>query len=264
MSAVLAIPEVRVSPALYVYGLTLAQVSAPDLAQMIGVGGGNIELRPLGNFSAIVEPIHPEDFGRDVTEHQHDPPWLLERTTRHDAVLRAYLGGGVLPLRFGTVVSQVSALLGWLERSPQLVSQLERLRGAAEWTLRLWIAESALIEPSDPQLTDFDQRIAAASPGKRYLLERQRELHVAGRVPELARAQRGIWQSKIAELVQQVTLIDRLPQTRAGLVALLEVVVLAGADWNWAAQMPWATSGVHVEVSGPYAPYHFVGEELSP
>jgi hypothetical protein len=206
----------------------------------------------------------------DERADQADPEWLAAAAQRHHEIVRQLFAyGPVLPIRFGTVVDVV-AIPDLLQRHRDtLAAELDRLDGAAEWGVKLFIDPDTLrrsAEQSSEKISNIDRELAGSAPGRSYLLKRKREAALADALEQQSKA-----------LVEQVRMdlaaaaLDArdLPLPTAAvadpepLANLAFLVRDAQSDVFMAASDSAAERhGLEIELSGPWPPYSFVELEL--
>jgi hypothetical protein len=157
-----------------------------------------------------------------------------------------------LPARFPTLLPDVASLRTRVaSRVEELAGSLERVRDACE------LAVTAVWSPPLQESTQgVTQAVTGASPGRRYLVQRQ--LALAGSERRHARA------SALADDIQAAVgpeLLDAsrrlVPSPRVALS--LALLVRRGAAAEISARIPRTQPDVRILVSGPWAPYTFTG-----
>ncbi len=149
---------------LTVYALVAGETSAPSIPLEPG-----LRLVPCGELLAVV----------GETEWGAATP---EALATHDALVRRLAGRfeALLPARFGERVRGEEELAGLLgPRTRPLAEALERVRGCAQMTLRVF--GEALPEP----VAAFPEASGASTPGTRYLEARRRDLERSRSLPEI-------------------------------------------------------------------------------
>lgn len=234
------------------------------LLHAICASGGTVpspetETIERAGLAAICSPL---DEGADDA----DPVWLAAAAQRHHAIVqRLFEAAPVLPIRFGTLIdkSNVEPLLG--KNQAELCSELERLRGRAEWGAKVLADPAALAsaaEQSDADIAALDAEVAASSPGRAFLLKRQREVALsdalrrhADNVVEQVRNRLSSAAIDSAELAVPAV----MPAGREILANLAFLVSETDAQsFTAAADAVAREVGLEVEISGPWAPYSFV------
>jgi len=162
--------------------------------------------------------------GADMHEHHRRVMLLHERFS------------ACLPARFGSSFADEQALRALLtEQQAALCAALGRVRGRCELAVSaVWLAAPAVPD---------------ATPGRRYLLERQQRERIAG---EMADA---------VERVAGAADARRALNPRPGLALSLALLVERDAAAETAEQIVRidGQGRVRILVSGPWAPYSFVG-----
>ena len=168
---------------LYVFGITVVGVDCPA------------EIVDHGRLRAVVRAESLEQYEPDALEAKlrDDRSWLEQQLRRHDAVLSAVQAAGPLvPFRFGTIFRSEAELRAVLAASEgQLTRRLEELRGAAEWGVKTWVDGPRLrrwLEEHDDHARSLRAGLDAGDlpAGRRYLLEKQLDRHVASEAASLA------------------------------------------------------------------------------
>jgi hypothetical protein len=164
----------------YVYGIasgTLDLAAAPR-----GVEGAVVVAVADGDLTALCTFVSGSEYtGEPIEARLGDVEWVGPRATAHDAVLTwASDHAEVVPFTMFTLFSgtdTVEAML--LQRRDSLLKTLERVRGAREYTLRVYQstapADGTARSESDPRIAELEKLAAEATPGQRYLLERKLE-----------------------------------------------------------------------------------------
>jgi len=134
---------------LYVYGIVDSSI---DPGMLIGAARGTeLELTVVGAVAAVHCQI-------DASEVVDLEPELVEGSRfahlvrRHDEVVTALaLAGPVLPVRFGTLISDCDKLTETLAKGEQdLQRALDRVRGCAEWQLHVTVPATDEFDPRPP------------------------------------------------------------------------------------------------------------------
>ncbi|WP_462203019.1 GvpL/GvpF family gas vesicle protein [Frankia sp. CcWB3] len=164
----------RTDRGLYAYGIIPA---ASDTAGIEGLGAGTeVDAIACGPLSLAVSEVELSLL-RDLEEDVSDTGRLAVLARRHDQVLWELLErGGVLPLRFGTVLAdpeQARAILD--DQVRDLLRMLDAVRDAREWGFRV---DSPVHHPAEtvPTVGVGGRAGSATGSGTAYLAERRREL----------------------------------------------------------------------------------------
>lgn len=114
----------------------------------------------------------------NLAEHLTDPTWTAIRAMRHETVVE-YVArrASVIPLRFGTIYLERAGVEQMLnEKSSELESIIEQLRGREEWGVNVFVDRAVLlssITSVSPVLRDLVQRAEQAPPGQSYLMQKK-------------------------------------------------------------------------------------------
>jgi len=252
--------EAPAGTAWYVYGVA---EDDPALERLDAV-----ELIRQGNLVAIVREVPLEEYDEAVLpERLNDREWLERNARAHEDVLQgAAAVTAVVPLRFGTIYrspEHVVEMLG--ERAGEFAANLQRVRGHVELGVKAWVDLSAL----EQTLAAGDQPVAGGGAGAAYLQQRaqqqERSRELSDRLTELAEeAHRRLSAIAAADVVNR-------PQPRE-LTGRSEAMLLNGAYLvpegddrlrNEVEQLAaeHAGLGVEYELTGPWPPHNFTGEQ---
>jgi hypothetical protein len=235
-----------------------------------GVAGEPIHLvesaDPGPQLAAAVGPVPAADFAEaPLKAHLEDLSWLESTARAHHTVVAtlAGLGDAVLPLRLATVYRDEDRVRQTLDtRREDFLPLLDRLTGHVELGVKIYAApETADAAPSDPDPAPS----ADLNPGRAYLAGRRRRRrtaedawHAATRTAaRLTETVATLAVDHVAHRPQRGDLAGPVPGTNvsndtylvpADRVDDFRTRVLAAAE---------GLSGVHVDVTGPWAPYSF-------
>lgn len=136
---------------LHVYGVVRAD--APPPTEVTGIDGARIDLVTFGGLGALTSPAA-------------GPPRPSRTALQaHAAVLEAYLGRGVVPMRFGHQAEDEDAVTDGVLRphATELERLLDDLGGAVEVTVKVSYVEHAILREilaSDPEVARLQSRLA--------------------------------------------------------------------------------------------------------
>lgn len=224
----------------------------------------------VGDVAAVVSEVNLDDFsGPAARERLEDLAWVAPRALRHeDVVMTAMEHGPVLPVRFGTVFSSLTAVAEALRQRQEALKKFFRdTDGKQEWTLKGYVdLPQARARMTAARLAAEKEQLAGLSPGKRYFLEqkikgavdKETTAGIKGMGEEIGKMARdaSVGFSECRLQSREVTGRDDemffhgallVPD---GSVAAMEGVVDA---WNTRQE----TQGLRIEISGPWPPYHF-------
>lgn len=257
----------------YIYGVVGSKVdvdSAPP-----GIDGGKVSLIPASDLFALATSVGAADYAPDRVETlTADVDWVSERAAAHDRVLTWGSDlGPVIPFPMWTLFRDARKVKAMLEkRRAELRKTFARIADGQEFIVRVYVQpgvlKERLAEGSD-ELTALEAQAAAASPGQRYLLERKINnlRRDAGRdvttrvATEIFDALRGASMETVRE--QPVNLGAPQEQGRAVLNASFLVGAPRVIDFQRALTdmvSRHEPSGFKFDFTGPWPPYHFVGE----
>jgi hypothetical protein len=241
---------------LYVYGIVPVP-SAPTPADVLGMDGRDVGLVTAGELGAVVTEIvlpRPPGRRRDLLSHSD----VLNAVARH---------GDVLPLRFGTVFPDAASVVTDLlaSRPETLVKLLDRVAGAVQLNLRAtYVEERVLAE------------VVAASSEIRRLRDRTKDIPegtphpdavhlgrlVSGVLADLRREDSALLVEQVLPLVRDSRARERVTTDHVLDLALL---VDRGAVGAVEEQLERVAADVHerihLQLTGPLAPFDFVEEE---
>jgi hypothetical protein len=224
-----------VTDRVWVYALTTVR---PELPRIEGVGGEPLRLVTAGGLAAVV--------GRPPREPRSGPSvWLryaavVERLARRRAA--------VMPVRYGTRLG-VDALRALLAaRGSSLRTVLSTLRFRVQ--MNVHVPAAAEVEPAPP--TGGAARVpgggVSRTRGTRYLQAKAavaaRESAVPGFDPVRAAVRRWIRDERIHRHEGRTTVFHLVPRAGAG-------------NYRRAIERAADEQGVHITVTGPWAPYVF-------
>jgi Gas vesicle synthesis protein GvpL/GvpF len=166
---------------------------ADDLLRRVGERLGG---RPLVALAGVADGLRP--LVLELAPGDLDDEARLERLVRahNELLLGALEDGAVVPFRFGTTFPDREALDSWLERHRDALSaELERLRGAAEWS----VEPIGSVPEVDPAAYLGARLATTVRPGLRERLAAASE-DVSGNAYLVAGARREAFAAAVAEL----------------------------------------------------------------
>ncbi len=253
----------------YLYGITSRQTASKLTPSLATDAGEPVQAFEQGELAALVRPVALADFRPETLQARAEDLAWLEAMVRdhHQVVERIHEAGAVLPVTFGAVYPDRETLLAALaEQHDALLAQLEQLEGCDEWGVRLFADRQALqrLAGEYPALQQIKDEVAAASPGRAYLLKRKLADELTGATEEarvdLARtsyerlARCAVAgqsspppQQTAEEMGERAVLSATFLVQRAGSDQFLEEVQQLGEE----------QAGLRCEYSGPWPPYSF-------
>lgn len=253
---------------IYLYGFAPSEAPMPEQG-LLGVVDTEVEAITEGAATAVVSRVPESVFaGENLERHCADVDWMASLGLSHEQVVAWFVDhASILPSRLLTLFSSESALREAMAReSDRIRGELDRFAGLREWDLRVGFDADRLTdhlgEVSD-EVAGLDREIEAASPGKRFLLEKKRK-DLAGTETRAAarRLSRGLLDT-LSDLAVEVTTLDppadQEPTTLNG--ALLveqdrEAELRRRVEEERERLEPL---GLNIRFTGPWAPYRFMG-----
>ena len=257
----------------YVYGVVPASINSVTAPK--GIEQGTVNLIENGDYAALATSVRAEDYSPARVETlTADVDWVSERAMVHDRVLTwASDNGAVVPFPMWTLFRDTEAVKAMLsKRSTELRQTFSRLGNGREFIVRIYVQTDALMENLNThvaELRQVEEEAENASPGQKYLLQRKLEglRRDAGR-DVAGRAAAEIFDSLKScamETVREQPVNSGAPreQGRAILNASFLVAPTRLVDFQRALTAmveKYEGSGFKFDFTGPWPPYHFVGE----
>jgi hypothetical protein len=279
-----------VPPLLYAYAI----VSLPEdgelvtnhLHRMAGVDAAPVQLvsdptdvRPQPTAVLVSEVDAAMYAPEQVESRVGQLEWLAPRAEAHDRVVTAAADAApVIPLPIFSLFRDEAALRAMLaERRDELSRLFARLRGAREYTVRIYRDDAKLnaaLSELSPEIRELEGSAERATPGQRYLL--QRKLDEARRI-ELRRVSGEIAQAAYRTLspLARASVREPLPAAAAGAEAqsartqpaILNASFLVDDERLDEFRRALselinlrAPAGFRVDFTGPWPAYHFARE----
>ena len=257
----------------YVYGVVgsaLETGSAPK-----GIDGGPVNLIPNAEVSALATSVGADDYSPERVESlTADVDWVSQRAMAHDRVLTwASDSGPVIPFPMWTLFRDAKAVKAMLsKRMTELQRTFARIADGREFIVRVYVQPGVLKERLGDHTTEIatlEAEAAAATPGQKYLLQRKIEnlRRDAGRdVASKAAAEiHDALRAESMETVREQPVNSGAPREQGRailnssfLVKPARVVKFQEALTGMVTK--YEPSGFKFDFTGPWPPYHFVGE----
>ncbi|HUP89006.1 MAG TPA: GvpL/GvpF family gas vesicle protein [Longimicrobiales bacterium] len=163
----------------YLYGFVPADASSPD--NLTGLGGGNVSLLPVGNIKAVVSRASADEYNPARIESSlQDLAWVAQQGVAHESVVAWFVDHAeILPVPLFTMYSSETALRDSAgATSLDYEAELRRLHDKREWDVKISFDEREVQKHAgeiSPRIAELEREAAAATPGKRYLLEKKRD-----------------------------------------------------------------------------------------
>ena len=256
----------------YLYGWIPRDAGA-EIDAVRGIADSPVELLPCGDALAAISRVPADVYSTDHIEARlGDLQWLGEHGLAHERVVAALVDRTtVVPMRLFTLYSSDDALREeCTQRGSWIRDTLARLDGLREWDLKVSYESErmlATIGESSTEVADIDRELAAASPGRKYLLQKRRDDVARAAV----RSAVGVLGDEVLRALEPVTAgVKRVaPPSSADpteLPVILAAALLVARDREDALREKLvsesdrlAARGVSISCAGPWAAYRFVG-----
>jgi hypothetical protein len=251
----------------YLYAVARANGEpAIAAANLRGIDGGRVEAIVEGRLLGVTSAVPASQYEEEpLNERLQDLDWLAPRAASHQEVNGKLLdlADAVIPLAFGAIYRDADGVRELLRaRADDFADRLLAVEGRAEWIVS--IERDGSSAPTGGAVSALDIEIAAAPPGRAFLLGKRRDevIREERRTRDAAVAEE-TWATieVIAERVYREPLID--DPTAAAIarfsvlahrdreVELGDVVRRLGASGD--------SEGYRVRLSGPWPAYRFGG-----
>lgn len=251
----------------YLYAVTDASTRATiENAGLRGIESGSVGAIVEGAVLGVTSYVSEETYEEGpLNAHLQDLDWLAPRAAVHQDVNAKLLDlvPSVVPLAFGAIYRGADGVRTLLRaRGADFEERLRSVEGRAEWIVS--VEREAVDLPAGPSLRALDHEIAAAAPGRAFLLGKRRD--------ELVREERRARDAAVAEethgfveeFVERIYREPLIEDPMASTVARFSVLVtrareaglgdavrrLHGSD---------VVTGYRVRLSGPWPAYRFGG-----
>ncbi len=266
--------DAELSDLVYLYGFVPGPFSV-DTEALAGIAGRPVELLEVDGIRAVVSQVDAAEYdSRRVESRLQDLGWVAEQGVAHERVVAWFVDRTqILPASLFTLYSSTTALQKSARAQKDAIGlELRRLDGLREWDLKVSY-DASLLARHVPQysaaLRRLDAEIAAASPGKRFLLEQKRGELVRKEVVRVAREQAQHMLDQLRPFCSKVRTLP-LPQSAEELPVVLHAAMLVHRDQEAdvlrvieAVRGEPDRAGLSTSFSGPWAPYRFVEHERS-
>jgi hypothetical protein len=256
------------SSVVYLYGFVPADAPAP--AQLSGIAGTPVRVLDVGALRAVVSDLPADVYGAQQVEARlQDLGWVGEQGVAHERVVTWYVDNAeILPARLFSLYSSEAALRAAVTPTlPHVARALEVFAGRREWNLKA-AYDAERIAQHGAELSDelrtIDEEIAAAPPGRRYLLQRRRADVVKREVSRMAHRAADELLAALARHAVQHRVLPLGAADASGTVVLNAALLVeraAEAALRTDAERlheHYTGLGLIVSFSGPWAPYRFM------
>lgn len=257
---------------LYCYGFVPSGTGPPPADALPGIADRPVEIVDLGFCEAVVSRLPAEDYGPEVVESRlRDLEWVGAQGLAHERVVTWYVDEAwILPARLLTLYSAPSALEEEAtSREAELSEALDRMEGMYEWDLKVSYDAGRLkdrLGDLSEEIAELEERIASTSAGRGYLLGRVKDEKIRTESADVARRIADGLLEELERGAEEVARVE-LPGKGSDLPVVLNAALLvrSGGEDRLTAAVERRTEeleehGIHVDFSGPWAPYRFLGD----
>lgn len=254
-----------------VWAYAITDHGAPDVSGLIGVAGAKVRTTPAAGLTVLVSDVNLGEFGEAaLRQNLENLTWLEQVARAHhhviDAAARLF---PVLPTRLATVYSSAAAMAAALDgRREDLRAALRRVGGRVEWGVKAY----AVTEQGDRERVPAEGRDASdgagGGAGMAYLRRRRAQLSARDDAQRAATAGARDLHSDLSRRAVQARLYPpqsaQLTGTRAPMLVNAAYLLDADDADGFAAAVEAAAAAhgeLRVELTGPWPPYSFTGED---
>jgi hypothetical protein len=264
------VEEVRTERLLYLYGIAPDDAADPP-AGVRGLEDAPVRLVRAAGLAAVVSEVPAGTYADDVLDARlGDLAWVGERGFAHERVLDWFADRGpVIPLSLFSLHRDEDRLRARLAAdAARLRPRLEDLRGRREWGIRLWRREErvdARLDELSPSLHALSAEIAAAPPGRRYLLLKKRDAMRAEELRSISRRMAHQLFERLESAAERARVVPvSAAEPGAARALTLQAAFLVPEEGFAGFQRAVSEAahelgpvGFEVEFTGPWPPYHF-------
>ena len=216
---------------------------------------------------AVISQVILSDFS---DSNLQDLNWLGPRARTHESVVQEVMQlSPVLPVKFGTIYRSNSGLADFINHNGALILQaLHQVHGKAEWSVKAYIDEARVrvfVTETNPEIQELTARLSV-SPGLRYMQQKQVDLRVETALSG--------WASEVAGKIEEILApnavgISTLKLHSSAMSGRPERMIYNGGflldnsnidsfeNVIQQFQSRYESSGLILELRGPWPPYHF-------
>ncbi len=224
-------------------------------------------------LAAVVSGVPAAIFTEEaINSIVRDVSGLAPIALRHEEVMQTMLANApaVIPVSMGVVFRSKESVVNLLRDEQQRFQHLlDRVKHSTEWGIKVFRNTPKLTEAAQvqsPELLQIDQQIAESSPGRAYLLRRQKDRDLGLEVDRFMHR----CLDDIVSVLRQCSVDikeEDLPKVESGsLPVVLKTALLVRNDAFGAfkeavegIEKRYVPIGLRPEMNGPWAPYSFVG-----
>ena len=257
---------------LWAYAIT--EHGGGDLSRLTGVAGGTVRTVAAGGFTVLVSDVDLAEFGEvALRRNLENLTWLEEVARAHHHVIDAASGlFPLLPTRLATVYSSHAAMAAALaRRQEELRAALRRVGGRVEWGVKAYLAPQQ--DARDTEQPAGGQVGGETAPGEggaglAYLKRRRAQLNAGERSARAALAgARAVHEELSGRAAQARLHPPQSPQLSGNQMPMLlntAYLLDASASDGFASAVAAAATAhpeLRLELTGPWPPYSFAGED---
>jgi hypothetical protein len=251
----------------YLYAVANANAQTAIAGSSLrGIDDGRVEAIVEGQLLGVTSAVPASDYEEEpLNERLQDLEWLAPRAASHQEVNGRLLdlADAVIPLAFGAIYRDDEGVRELLRtRAADFADRLRAVQGRAEWIVS--IERDGSGAPSGGAVGALDAEIAAAPPGRAFLLGKRRDevIREERRARDAAVAEE-TWAAieAIAERVYREPLIE---DPTAAAIARFSVLTprdreIELGDVVRGLGASGVSEGYRVRLSGPWPAYRFGG-----
>jgi hypothetical protein len=262
-----------VSDVLYLYGFVPAAAPEPP-ETLAGLAAAPVRLIDFGAARAVVSRLPAADFAAAAVEARLDDlAWVGEQGLAHERVVLWFVDHAqILPVRLFCMYSDEAALRAtFAAREVGIAAQLEAMGDRREWNLKVAYDAAELARHGSEVSDDvrrLDEEIAAAAPGRRYLLQRRRADLLKREVSRAARRLAAELLETLRAYADAARVLPLSGTDDAGTVVLNAALLVSRAAEPALREeaersLPALRElGMIPGFTGPWAPYRFLEESV--
>ena len=248
----------------WAYAIT-DQGGGANLSRLTGVAGATVRSVAASGFTVLVSDVDLAEFGEvALRRNLEDLAWLEEVARAHhhviDAAIRLF---PLLPTRLATVYSSHAAMAAALaRRQEELRAALRRVGGRVEWGVKTYAA------PVQAGGETARGEVGAGGAGLAYLKRRRAQLNAGERSARAALAgARAVHEELSGRAAQARLHPPQSPQLSGNQMPMLlntAYLLDASASDGFASAVAAAATAhpeLRLELTGPWPPYSFAGED---
>ncbi|OBA87585.1 gas vesicle protein GvpFL [Mycobacteriaceae bacterium 1482268.1] len=254
----------------WTYAVVESEGAAPRIAGLNGVAGEPVRAVTNAGLTAAVGTVGLDEFGEDgLRRNLEDLDWLAATARAHDAVIAAIARfGPVVPMRMATVYLDDERVSRLLEaRHDDFVAAIRHVTARAELGVKAYADPEVLVG----QQESVGSGEGAKMSGTAYLMRRRRALAANDDAFRIAaeHAER-IHGRLLTHAVdgKRKPASDRSLSKRKDWTVLNGTYLVNTADLDaftaLVAVVDRNTPGIELEITGPWPPYSFAGDVVTP